>query len=463
MDRPLLDDVVAGALWSGSNLRVVVTTVAVVVLVAAGSLLIMVPNEAATTTAPSDNKKTTKTTIRRTTGPICPFTKDTNFVVEMAEHVPLAPLEQELYHGPNAIRWLAYGLSGQDTPGRLRAGLKRLRDSTYFLVQDENLAVELALKAKNLDARRDDCFVMEESSLAAQQEVLDLFLHHLPRRYPDIYNVDAAAGTICVRLPIVPTPKDNNVNDDNHKNDNDKDEKASTTTKTFLIADYAHAPLELCERIVQEDLILMRPAAAAQKEGTGGDANNTTTIHSYCMAAAAVVFSFGELVHKLGQPAEFIHAPVPHFQEHIQKSLNLMFSTLSPEKPLWRNNWGIAGTATLDEPLYGSTTAHEERRMKTLTSVDEVKKKYLKVEYQTIRRLPTSGYLLFTVKTMVNRLDELATVPPTAAACLASSIRGISERMHRYKGIDDAATCEAILQYLDGISAAAATTTTPAA
>jgi dimethylamine monooxygenase subunit A len=137
-----------------------------------------------------------------------------------------------------------------------------------------------------------------------------------------------------------------------------------------------------------------------------------------------------------------------------------MFSTLSPEKPLWRNNWGIAGTATLDEPLYGSTTAHEERRMKTLTSVDEVKKKYLKVEYQTIRRLPTSGYLLFTVKTMVNRLDELASVPPTAAACLASSIRGMSERMHRYKGIDDAATCEAILQYLDGISAAAAATAT---
>jgi dimethylamine monooxygenase subunit A len=175
------------------------------------------------------------------------------------------------------------------------------------------------------------------------------------------------------------------------------------------------------------------------------------------MAAAAVVFSFRDLAQKLGQPAEFIHAPVPHFQEHIQKSLNLMFSNLASEKPLWRNNWGLAGTGTLDEPLYGNATAHAERRLNILTDAD-VQEKYLKVEYQTIRRLPSTNYLLFTVKTMVNRMDELERVP-TAAACLASSIRGMSPPMHRYKGIDDDTSCRAILRYLDSISATTTTMT----
>lgn len=363
--------------------------------------------------------------------PICPFSKDTNFIVEVAATVPLAPLEEMNYSGPNAARWLAYGISGQDTPGKLRAGLKRLRDSTYFLVEDDNLAVELAMKERNFQERREVCFVMEDDSRGAQREVLDLFLSYLPRRYPNIYTYDTKLNTIHVKL------------DDN-------------TTKVFRIEDYAHAPLELCELIVQEDLILMRPGKVVV-DTTTTKGPSSSNIQSYHMAAAAVVFSFRELAQKLSQPAEFIHAPVPHFRDHIQTTLNLMFSTLSAEKPLWRNNWGIASTDKLDEPLYGSATAHEERRM-LIGNIADVKHKYfLKVEYQTIRRLPQSNYLLFTVKTMVNRLDELESMP-TAAACLASSIRGMSTAMHRYKGIDDDATCTAILRYLDTIGGAASKT-----
>jgi hypothetical protein len=40
---------------------------------------------------------------------------------------------------------------------------------------------------------------------------------------------------------------------------------------------------------------------------------------------------------------------------------------------------------------------------------------------------------------------------PLAAACLSASIRGMSPEMHKYKGIDSDATCEAVLRYLDKI------------
>jgi hypothetical protein len=170
----------SGVLWSAAC--TLATIAAAVLLLLSKKKKSVFPTTTTTTTTTTKKKNTT--TTKKAAAPICPFSKDSNFVVEMAETVPTSPLEEgENYQGPHAARWLAYGISGQDTPGKLRAGLKRLRDSTYFLVEDEdaNLATELCLKERNLSAeRRDICFTMESSSLPAQREVLDLFLHHLP-------------------------------------------------------------------------------------------------------------------------------------------------------------------------------------------------------------------------------------------------------------------------------------------
>ena len=359
---------------------------------------------------------------------ICPFSQDTNFIVESAEH--LAPSPLDMYEDwesdtskPLAARWLAAGLSGQDMPGILRSGLRRLRSTRHFLVEEATrLGPELLLKQKALDnqERHKLVYAAELESLQAQQEVLELFVSYLPKRYPDWYMYDSDLKTITVRTPVF--------------------------TGTFRLDDWMETrPLELCERIVQEDLILMRPAPTDQT-------NVASTERLYFMAAAAVVFSFNELPEKLGKPAEFIHAPVPGFKKHIRKTLNRTFSNLKPEMPMWRNNWGIAPEgSTLDEPLYGSITAQKHRSFTNL-SVEKVKQKVLKVEYQTIRRLPQTGYLLFTVKTMADVVQSLENCPSTAAGCLAASIRGMSPAMQKYKGIEDDATCQAVLSYLDSIA-----------
>jgi hypothetical protein len=358
---------------------------------------------------------------------ICPFSQDTNFIVESAEHLAPEPIDtfddwEADPSKPLAARWLAAGLSGQDMPGILRSGLRRLRSSRHFLVEEASrLGPELLLKQKALDnpERHKLVYAAEPESLQAQQELLELFVAYLPIRYPEFYTYDNDLKTITVHTPVF--------------------------TKMFRLDDWMEtSPLELCERIVQEDLILMRPSPTDQ---TGV----ASTEQSYYMAAAAVVFSFNELPEKLGKPAEFIHAPVPGFEKHIRKTLNRTFSNLKPEMPMWRNNWGIAPEgSTLDEPLYGSSTAHEDRSFANV-SVEEVKQKVLKVEYQTIRRLPRTGYLLFTVKTMGDVIQSLENCPSTAAGCLAASIRGMSPAMRKYKGIEDDATCEAVISYLDSI------------
>jgi hypothetical protein len=268
------------------------------------------------------------------------------------------------------------------------------------------------MKEKALDdpKRKPKIYVEEKESLDAQHELLELFISYLPLRYPDLYQYDKDANSIHV-VPL---------------------------DRTFVIDEWKKRPLELCERIVQEDLILMRPPRANDKSD------------QFAMAAAAVVFSFSELPEKLGKPVGFIHAPVPGYEKHIRKSMDLTFKKLlKVEQPMWRNNWGIAPSGQLDEPLYGSTAAQAHRKFST-PSREEIKAKFLKVEYQTIRRLPRTQNLLFTVKTMADPMSSLEEVP-LAASCLAKSIRGMSPEMRAYKGIENDETCVAVLDYLDSI------------
>lgn len=382
----------------------------------------------------------------------CPYCGEADFLIEpvadenaQGTH-PLRQFEawDEACGFPLAARWLAAGMSGQDAPGRLRAGLRRLGDLRYFLVEDPmHLADELAKKAAAYDdpVRREAVFQAEPDSLAAQQECLDCFLDFLPRRYPDLYEV--TDGTVKINVK-------------------------GGGGRTYRLADWAHAPFELAARLVQEDLILVREVASdaehteaattaegALAEVRGQMGNPTTALPQktglsstpHVMAAAAVVFSFVGLKEKLGKPLEFIHAPVPGFEGHLRRTLNSFFAGLQPELPVWRNNWGIAPTGDLEEPLYGSTAQQDMRSFKQPTRAD-IESKWLKVEYQTLRRLPRSGYVLFTVKTMVDPLPELAKYPP-AASSLAASIRGMTPHLRKYKGIDDEATAEIILGYLD--------------
>jgi hypothetical protein len=360
--------------------------------------------------------KTVKEATKTERPMMCPFSADTDFLVETAEHLDPTPLD--LFEDwstatsgmPLAARWLAAGLSGQDSPGILRAGLRRLRNAKFFLNEDSHLlAHELQLKKQALDDpfKHDKCVVAEPDSVPAQQEVLDLFISYLPVRYPDLYTFDKTANSIYVK-PI---------------------------DETFFLNDWKHAPLELCNRIVQEDLCLVR----------AGD--ETGNLH--VMAAASVVFSFQELLRKLGQPMEFLHAPVPGAEKYLRKIMNYTFAKIKSEQPVWRNNWGIAPTGNLVDAIYGSPDSQENRSFADVT-VEDIKSKFIRVEYQTFRRLPHTNYLLFTIKTMSDPLSELEKVP-SAAACLAKSIRGMSPKMRVYKGIEDDRTCDAVLSYLDSI------------
>lgn len=245
-------------------------------------------------------------------------------------------------------------------------------------------------------------FVAEADSVDAQHEALQLVVDTLKR----MGRLQQDGTTIRVRV--------------------------GSAWHTWDMDAYRACPLELAARIVQEDLVIMRPPQEGQPP-------------RYAMAAAAVVFSFGELEAKLGAGMPMIHAPVPGFESDLDKLLTKTFDKLQPDKPgtagavlathvtpattptVWRVNWGLAPSAALDDPLYGFGGG--------VSAAVPMAERFLKTEYQTLRRMQRTGTILFTVRTFV---EPLAVVPPEARRTLAASARGMSPSMLVYKGIASA-------------------------
>jgi hypothetical protein len=183
-------------------------------------------------------------------------------------------------------------------------------------------------------------------------------------------------------------------------------------------------PLLALGCLVQEDLLLLE---------LGPDG-------SYFLSAGHLCFPLDwKLADKIGRTVVDIHDPVQGFGERLASPLQRLFQNLEPERPVWRANWTLTSTPELCRPDRSDHLAHLDG--------DRVGRSlWLRVERQTLRRLPRTRAVLFTVKTYVNPLEEVARGPGTAAT-LAARLREMSDAMAAYKGL--AAIREPALRWLD--------------
>lgn len=82
---------------------------------------------------------------------------------------------------------------------------------------------------------------------------------------------------------------------------------------------------------------------------------------------------------------------------------------------------------------------------------------WLRVEYQTLRLLPASGFVLFGVRTLTDPLRALRSVPRAAESLLARC-RALGTEMAEYKGLGSPAVrgdVEALLLEMSAESAKA--------
>jgi len=119
------------------------------------------------------------------------------------------------------------------------------------------------------------------------------------------------------------------------------------------------------------------------------------------LIAGLVCFpSHWSLPEKLGQTSDQIHASVPDFPQRLSVPTNAVLRKLLPERPVWRLNWTLNDSAALHTPGPKSFPA-------SLDSATVLDSTWLRIERQTLRRLPQTEAIVFTIRTFQQRLSDI--------------------------------------------------------
>ena len=146
----------------------------------------------------------------------------------------------------------------------------------------------------------------------------------------------------------------------------------------------------------------------------------------YFLTAASVCFpSRWVLSEKIGTSLSAIHAPVPGF-ESIAEATNRFFDAITIDRPAQRVNWTLIDDATLFQP---ASASRADSRTIDPSRIGETL--HLRIERQTLRRLPRTGGVLFTIGTTVSPLTALSS---DQRSDLASTLAQVGEQTQAYKG-----------------------------
>lgn len=261
----------------------------------------------------------------------------------------------------------------------LTMGLGRL-DLDDWLIPDAALARETAIKQALWRQHGEAVFSALPMSRAAQQEVARLLSVWLPARYPDLYQT-GKDGLYCVPM------------------------KAETVWR-----DCQH-PLLQASWCVQEDLCILQES----------DGEYLLTAASLCAP------SYWRLQDKIGRSMDAVHAPVPDYADQLASKVNRFLKALTVRQPVWRGNWSVVASDQLYQP--------GDLAQPVIDDPDLVGQScYLRMERQTLRRLPETGAILFTIRVTVTPLEALCCTPDVLAD-LRKAIAGLSDAERRYKSL----------------------------
>jgi hypothetical protein len=195
-------------------------------------------------------------------------------------------------------------------------------------------------------------------------------------------------------------------------------------------------PLVRAARCVQEDLLLLEERAGAPT-----------------LVAGVVCFpSRWDLVAKLGRPLREIHGPVPRFDAQLGPATDAALARLTPDRSLGRVGWTLDDVGDLHQPP-GSPG-----RPVPSTVGDVADTVVLRLEQETLRRMPRHGTVLFTIRTVTTPLRWFAS-DPAEAGRLARALRAISDDVAAYKSLG--ASRGAAARWLEQAATGAAPETAP--
>lgn len=160
-----------------------------------------------------------------------------------------------------------------------------------------------------------------------------------------------------------------------------------------VLRDTRH-PVDAAARLVDEDLCVM-----ARSDPTDSDA--------WYLTAGSLSFpNQWLLADKIGGSLLAIHGPTEGYAEELGTKANAFFDALRVGRSMWRRNWFFH-----DDDSYVQPNRAIQR---TINSIDDIEPLWLRSERETLRLLPGSGAIVFTIKTQIAPLSALAARPQVA-------------------------------------------------
>lgn len=132
---------------------------------------------------------------------------------------------------------------------------------------------------------------------------------------------------------------------------------------------------------------------------------------------------------KIGRSMAEIHVPVPGLNETLGKQIDGFLNRIKPGISWERENWGLSRTPELN--------LHPERNSPRLDETVELDEVWFRLEQQSLVALPSSGGILFGIKIVQFRMDEImAEAAPRQG--MIRALQTMPEPMAQYKGISSA-------------------------
>ncbi|ODV96382.1 hypothetical protein PACTADRAFT_75520 [Pachysolen tannophilus NRRL Y-2460] len=163
------------------------------------------------------------------------------------------------------------------------------------------------------------------------------------------------------------------------------------------------------------------------------------------LVAAVVPFpggSFG-IKHKLGKHLDVIHSEVPYYESKLKKSMERWFERMAPADLVERASWYISWDHKL---LCNNVYALKEgEKVDSDVAPDQFN---VRVERQTLRRLPKSQAIIFTNHPVFYSIDEMKD-EPLIPSLIKKIIYEAPEGISKYKNFESFR--DHIVKYLDGL------------
>ena len=280
-------------------------------------------------------------------------------------------------------------------PYRMAMGLFSVPEKEWFEL-DERYIAEMSERRRLLATRHADVFAALPQSDDARAEALAAIAGSLSAHLPEWFARDASI--LHNRL----------------------------TGESWDFRSLPCDPLELAGRLVEEDLCVVQ----------GSDAGPVLTAALLCFP------SRWRLAEKIGLPLAAVHGAVPFYGERLSRPVDNFMRQLKAGHIAGRLNWSVLDDATLFQP--SGKWREEPNRAVTANNAGETLS--LRVERQTLRRLPRTGAILFGIRVHVYPLKAAITTRATAAR-LAEAIRALPESMSLYKSLPSIRA--ALLAWLD--------------